>query len=290
MNVLLNATTLVKGGAMQVAVAFVKQALQCDSEISWHYALSAELASELEAADLLITGSLLDVFTTSPARSINARRKLFELECNGEYDAVLTMFGPAYVKFKGLHICGVADGWVTHANLLAFGSRGSSVDVTRTLLHIAYKALWYRKAAAWVVEAENARQGLIKRLRIKPELIYVVPNTCGEGYRKSRVRMRMPEKGEKVRILCLSAHYKHKNLEISPEVARHIRDMSGELDFEFVITLPKDSEGDKKLMGQAAELGVAGYISNIGPVKVSQGPELYQSCHIAFLPSLLETF
>ncbi len=48
MDVLVNATTLVKGGGIQVATSFVVEAEKAAaSDIRWHYLLSKEVAAEL---------------------------------------------------------------------------------------------------------------------------------------------------------------------------------------------------------------------------------------------------
>ena len=290
MKVLFNASTLVKGGALQVATAFIRHALNDKGGVDWHFALSKEVVRELAKGELAQLDACSTVFEISPSRSKSARNKLTDLQVSLGSDVVFTLFGPAYVEFKGPHVLGVADGWVTHSNWLAFHALGSVQSAVRMALTIVYKAFWFRKANVWVVEANNAKQGLIDRLKIMPESIHVVSNTCSQFYRNRPVEGCIPKKGEKIRLICLSAYYRSKNLEIIPEVARHILDIDAQLDFEFVITLPTDDYGLKGIIGKAKSLGVEKHICNIGPVRVSEGADVYESCHIAFLPSLLETF
>lgn len=290
MKVLFNASTLVKGGALQVAVAFIRHALENRCGIEWHFALSKQITKELSESEFIELGSCATIFEISPARARSARRKLKDLEAARGSDVVFTLFGPAYVKFKGVHVCGVADGWVTHSSRMAFQALGSVSDAAQMFLTIIYKSFWYKKASVWIVEAQNAKQGLIKRLRIAPQAIHVVPNTCSQFYRSRQADPRPPRDGQKVRLLCLSAYYRSKNLEIIPEVARHILALNNRLSFEFVLTLPGDDCGFEKIVSKARSLGVEEYIQNIGPIRVSEGPAVYESCHIAFLPSLLETF
>ena len=291
MKVLFNASTLVKGGALQVATSLIRHALNNNSRgVDWHFALSKEVAVELAENELAQLKVISTIFETSPARSRSARNKLKELYASLGSDVVFTLFGPAYVEFKGPHICGVADGWVTHSGWLAFCALGSVRSATRMLLTIGYKAFWFKKASIWVVEANNAKQGLINRLRIDPEAVYVVPNTCSQFYRGRQVTAHIPKKGERLRLICLSAYFPGKNLEIIPEIARHILDVRAQFDFEFVITLPTNEIGLKRILEKAKSLGVEKHVCNVGPVRVSEGVDVYRSCHIAFLPSLLETF
>ncbi len=99
----------------------------------------------------------------------------------------------------------------------------------------------------------------------------------------------LPPSG-KVKILCLSSYYTHKNLGIIPEVAAEIEKCDPSLEFEFVLTLRSDCDGLAKILSSAASAGVSARIRNVGPVPVADGPALYKQCHISFLPSLLETF
>lgn len=290
MKVLFNATTLVMGGALQVAVAFIKQSIISDCDIEWSFAVSRQVFNELSDSEKNSLQLRVTVFDVSPAKSKQQRLRLKKLENSCRVDVVFTLFGPAYVKFSAPHVCGVADGWVTHSSLLAFQSLESVSASLRMLLIVIYKAYWYRKATTWVVEANNAKLGLIKRLRLQQDSIHVIPNTCGQHYFiKGQVAPDF-QKLKKIRLLCMSAYYTHKNLEIMPDIARYLYDETKRYKFEFVLTLSEKSDGYKNILQKAAQLGVEGSICNIGSVRVNDGPSVYKKCHIVFLPSLLETF
>jgi glycosyltransferase involved in cell wall biosynthesis len=99
-----------------------------------------------------------------------------------------------------------------------------------------------------------------------------------------------PGEHEKLRLLCLSAFYKHKNLGVIPHVARNLQQLLPGREFEFVLTLPPEQPPWKSLSSRAARLGVQNRLVTLGPVPVSEGPALYRSCHISFLPTVLEMF
>lgn len=290
MRVLLNCSTLVKGGALQAAVSFIQSAVQQgDREIQWHYVLSQNVAEELQRFDVMPSLDSITIMEISPARNKESRRALRILEQKISPDVVFTFFGPAYVNFSAPHLCGVADGWVTHGGYWAWRTIRGAKDAIRSLGLILYKGYMYRKADAWVTEALIAKRGLIRRLLIPSKKIAVVPNSCGIHYLQSGETRNFPSKDDKVRILCMSAYYRHKNLELIPAVAKELESISPELQFEFVLTLPPETPGFRKLMAKATALGVRDRLMNVGQVPVSQGPELYRSCHILFLPSVLET-
>lgn len=290
MKVLANASTLNKGGALQVAVSFVRQALEEPYGIDWHFAVSSNLLDELSHAGLAKDTRCITVINPSPAKSRQARRALSELENSISPACVMTIFGPSYVQFRAPHICGVANPWVTHSTLLAFKTLGLPFGPFSSLGRILYKAYWYRKAEFWITEAESAKNGLIRRLHLPSERIAIIQNTCGQQYLEDDAVAPFPEGNRRLRILCLSAYYPHKNLEIIPSLAKVLQQAEPALDFEFIVTLPDQNEGLLGIMRRAQVMGVAHRIYNYGPVPVTDGPRLYHECHIAFLPSVLETF
>lgn len=289
-RLLLNATTVQVGGGLQAAAAFVISALGPPSEVAWSYAVSQRLAAELRSLGVDTGQPDMAVFQSTPARSAAARRELMALVKGVEADAVFTVFGPAYVRFPRPHLCGVADGWVTHADALAFGALAGPVARLKMRMLCRYKAQWLRRADAWVVEAEVARKGLIRRIGCPASAVSVVPNTCAPHYLGADDGRRLLGRAERQRILCFAAYYPNKNLEIVPYVAAALRVQGVVPPFEFVLTLPWDTPELGDLMAQADRLGVADAITNVGPVALADGPALYRSCDLLFQPSLLETF
>jgi glycosyltransferase involved in cell wall biosynthesis len=286
MKVLLNATTIIAGGAIQVAVSHIRQSLASDSEIEWSYAISAPIDAELRALDLQLPR--VQVFDASPARSRRAGAQLRDLARQTSPSLVFTVFGPAYVDFEAPHLLGVADGWVTHSTALAFRSLSIKNRILFSLKNI-HKGLWYRRADAWVVEAPYAKSGLVKRCRVPAAQVTVIPNTCGDTFRAAGVKPApYPGRREGIRLLYLSAYYAHKNLEIIPHVAAELARREPDRHFEFVLSLPE--EPASKIHSSAKDLGVEKCIVNAGHVLVSDALALYQTCHICFMPSLLETF
>ena len=289
MDVLVNATTLVKGGGIQVAASFIAESLKDDAGIRWHYAISAQVAAELESLGCRVDEA--EVFQTSPTRDKAQRRRLLELEQRLAPDVVFSVFGPAYVRFRAPHLCGVAVGWVTHSTRLAFATLPGPLARLRTFLMCVFKGFWLRFADRWVVEAENARRGMQRRLRIDPDRVDVVPNTCAAVFSDAGLpAAQPPSRGETLRLLYVSAYYPHKNIEIIPEVAAALARRAPDLDFEFVVTLPTDEPDAERILQRAEELGVGSRVRNAGRVNLMQLIDLYRDVQLCFMPSLLETF
>ncbi|MEE8057524.1 MAG: glycosyltransferase [Pseudomonadales bacterium] len=262
--------------------------MAADDGIDWWFLVSAEVDRELRRFAINISPLQGHVFSTSPARSKPARKKLLAEVESLNADAAFTFFGPAYVDFPVPHLMGVANGWITHSSRIALGTRGGIVDLVKFAMSFMYKRYWYRRADRWVVEASCARDGMVKRFFVESDSISIVSNSCADSYRANRELTRSI--AEPIRLLTLSAYYKHKNLEIIPSVALELKKLLPNKKFEFRVTLEKGGQGEKKLFSLSEQLGVAEHVINIGPVPLTDGPALYAETDITFMPSILETF
>jgi glycosyltransferase involved in cell wall biosynthesis len=91
------------------------------------------------------------------------------------------------------------------------------------------------------------------------------------------------------KMLCLSAYYTHKNIEIFLPVAELIRQRG--LDCQIVVTLAAEQHpGAAAFLRGIAERDLADVIRSVGPVPMSQVPSLYQQTDALLLPTLLESF
>jgi glycosyltransferase involved in cell wall biosynthesis len=288
-KVLVNCSTLMQGGGLQVAAAFIVHALADPDAADWQYMIARSAANELTGFGIDTDDDRFHIFDKTPTRHADQRRRVLDIEEQMQPDLVFTLFGPAYVRFKARHLCGVADPWVTHGTWLAFTTLGFTREALRILMTIVVKNIWWRRCDYWWTEAECARDGLVSRLGCKRENIFIIPNTIGPQFERNPVTAHYPE-GEKLRILCLSAYYSHKNLEIIPDVLLQVQEMRPELDFELTVTLPPDLPEARAIVERAGQLGVGQRLNNLGRVPVSETPALYARSHVGFLPSLLEVF
>jgi glycosyltransferase involved in cell wall biosynthesis len=289
MQVLLNTTTLLRGGPLQTSSAFIVELVADPAGIQWHLAISAAVADQLRKLQVELPAATT-VFDESPAQSKPQRARLAELETKISPDCVLTFSGPSYVKFRAPHVLGCSEPWVTVPTLTAYRSLRFPKEWAYFWFASAYKQRWFRHADAWVTQTEATRQGLHRRCRVPLEQIAVIPNTCGEHYRSRDEIREIPVAGECVRMLCFAVAYRHKNIDLLPIVAQHLERLLPGRDFRFVVTLPPDHAITRELFADAAKRGVSHRIENRGPIPVADGPALYRDCHVCFLPTVLEAF
>jgi glycosyltransferase involved in cell wall biosynthesis len=290
--ILVNCASIVQGGGVQASAGFIRHIETNETPgLQWHVACSKPLADELAmlGSDVM-DQSRYTIITPQPAHDSASRALLAGLVPSIRAEAMFTFFGPAYVRPAVPHLCGVADGWVTHSTRLAYSSLPSLHAKARMALVCLYKGLWFRGADAWWVEAECARAGLKRRYFIDENRVHVVPNTFGAHFLSHRARKERPERPwENHRILCLSAYYPHKDFELIPSVAAKIRELAPDHAFQFLLTLPPGRPETQAILEQAHHLGVGDNVKNLGPVPLRDCPALYDDCDIAFVPSLLET-
>ncbi len=202
-KILINATTLVKGGALQAAASLFQAFESEQPDCQWHWAVSGQLAEQLQKIGASLEPAKVDVLGVSPARSPGSRRALLDLEARIQPDIVFTVFGPAYVRFRARHICGIADGWVSHPTVEAYRTLGRGLRRLVMLLTVAYKAHWFRTADAWIVEAAVAKSGLVRRYGFRDDRIATVANGCGRHFLANQADDHTPEQRTYGYCACL---------------------------------------------------------------------------------------
>jgi glycosyltransferase involved in cell wall biosynthesis len=288
-RILVNCTTLKIGGAVQASVNFISTALN-DNSYNWFFILSTEVAEQLKKLCLVVPNDKMIVFAQSPARSFFVRFRLKRLIRELSPDVVFTFFGPAYVKIKCQHVMGFADPWVLNPNDFAWSILSGIRSKKAMQLSSWYKKVWLRFADCWIVETNTAKTGLVNVLRgVEFKQVKVVENGCRDALKEVSAK-KIRSDTALVRILCLTAYYPHKNLEIIPYVASEMKRIGVNAPFSFLLSLDPNSLISKRISAVAKTLQVDEHISFLGVVDVADVPKIYENSHLAFVPSVLEVF
>lgn len=289
MRVLLNTTNLIKGGALQVASALIREIMADARGFDWHLVLSTPVAQNVsQLAGCLPPQSA--VFSGSPARDRSARRQLLAMAQDCRPDVVFSVFGPTFVRFVQPHLMGCATPWVTNSTWLSYSTLPTWHEKLYMWAWSQYCGFWLKQADAWVTESPAVKEGMCRRLRLPANQIAVVSNTCSQAYYTEARRTPFPQPHETIRLLCFSAAYPHKCLDLIPRTAWELRRRLPERSFEFVLTLPFEEPLWRKILTEAYHLRVDDCVVNRGPIAVADGPALYRECHLAFMPTVLECF
>jgi len=286
MQIIINTTTLNRGGALQVAISVIKELSQIKSNDKFLILCSGTFYKQVQEL-ILPNNFTLNLINESPAKIIT-RRKINRVldskvkEFNGQ--VVLTIFGPSYWKPKIKHICGFADGWCYYPDTIAYLRLSFFDSIKRKLLS------WYKirhlksEVTHFFIETEDARINLSKIAGIPIEKISTISNTYNSFFENEEPgkNLILPENKDRIRFLVLSSNYPHKNISILNEVIPLLKDRIKS--FEFITTIPQADY--KKIINE----DIRNNVTNIGSIDVRKCVQLYKEVNFLFLPTLLETF
>ncbi len=282
MRVLIDGTTLMHGGGVQVALAMLANAAR--DGLSWHAVLSTNLARECPAEVLEAMASVRMVPTSGRGRFWHAQRLLRDAYRQCRPDAVFTVFGPAYWVPPSPHIQGFARPHLIYPETRSRFPRGQRARMW-TVQEVHKHAL--RRGDRFVVESHTVKTRLTRVASLAEERIAVIPNTYSPSF--AALLDRLPPKPHRAMKLVAvpAAYYVHKNLEIVPRVAAELRKVLP-APFRFLLTVPSSSEGWRTIVSDAARLGVRDSVRTLGTVPHADIARLYTLSDAVFLPTWLE--
>jgi glycosyltransferase involved in cell wall biosynthesis len=280
MRIIINCSNARRGGALQVSLSFLYESLKC-SENEYHVFLSEKLKESLAEHKFPDNYKFYPFKQETIYSRMISSFKLFKMERTISPDIVFTVFGPAYWKPKAPHVMGFAMGQMLYSDLAktaGFKSNNAFVKFLKRMF-VKYTADHY------ILETQDAASRLSERFKIPKSKISVVSNTYNSNFLLQNGEFNsfpMPKKADnEFRLLTVSAFYPHKNLEIIKSVIPFLK--SSELKIKFILTI--NDEDYKQYFA-----GYEDIIINLGPVKSSDCPSVYEQCDFMFLPTLLEVF
>jgi glycosyltransferase involved in cell wall biosynthesis len=287
-KLLVNASNLVIGGGIQVGVWFIRECMS--RNVDAYFAISPQIQQELNLLEVDTNSSQFHLISNSPSRNKLARGQLRDLASSLSVDRVFTVFGPSYVKFDQPHLCGFADGWVSHSRWQNF-KRAIASDVKSgisLLLTCFYKALAIRNANEWVFETQVAAQGLSRRAGLPINHCHVVANNCSSAFFQTDIKP-APE-GQVFKALYLTADYPHKGIDNFLHYAQALQHKAPDKKITFTISISAESATAKWILTQAEQLGLSHYFDFCGHIPVADVVGKIDDSHLIMQMSHLETF
>ena len=288
-RILVNASTCVVGGGVQVSVGFLHHVHRNLSSIGWEVVALASPQVYEQCRELPEKkGWRLELISPSPAAFFSgraSRRHIHRLIAEHKIEACFTVFGPSYLWLDIPELSGFADPSVTNPNRYFLRNHPWRAKVA-TLFRSWVKTFAVRRVERFWVETSTARTGLARRLGISAERITVIPNAVNPLFKPLPGG---PPTG-KIRLLHLAAFYHHKNHAFLLPVAESLRRLFPSFDFEFAVTLPESSPRWIELRDAFAAAGLGDRLRTLGYLNVRECPLAYRDAHVVFHPSLLEVF
>lgn len=284
MNTIINAASIFKGGAEQVAHSFITECIN-HPEHRYTVLLRDNIASQLDLDRFPKNFTFINV-PKRPGKSFfqvwRSNRKFDRMAKEIKPDVVISTGGHGFWKpdvpvVGGFNIPHYVYPESPYFNRINLKKRGYWWLKKRLDLY------FYRRLDAIVVQTEDVRERL--RGLVTEVSIHAVSNTVNAEFQKeNRMKSGLPPKtATEFRLLSLSANYPHKNLGIIHEVIRVLK-RRGRNEVRFVVTLPEDAYRSFRQPDTDEQ------VINRGPVPISQCPALYRDCDAMFLPTLLECF
>lgn len=283
MNILINASNLHIGGALQVAISIIEEVQYFDNNHRFIIVCSSEVLSSI------VISSYDNRFTFYSIDSVGlpmfrfANKELNRIVSKEKVDVVFSVFGPTYWTPKVPHIMGFAIPELINPESKVFKlySWRKRLKVKLKLMVLAFYIK--RNASVYWTETEDCKRRMHKYLVDEKRNVHVIGNTFSRYYNEveSSNSTILPEKPfGSVRFITISANYFHKNLSI-------IRDVSLGLDkiglkHEFIVTIEKD-DFERLFHG-------INNVKTLGKVSPAICPQLYNESDFVFLPTLLECF
>lgn len=284
MRIIINGSSIYKGGAEQVALSFIHECRKYP-EHEYHVVIRSNLGDQIDQDEFPANFRFYLIEkrpASSPFQFLKVMRWLDKLEKSIHPDCVISTGGHGYWRPRvpiagGFNIPHYIYPESPYFNTLSWKKR--IFWKVKRKVHLYF----YNRLDAIFVQTDDVRDRLGKVLSSGAP-IYIVSNTVNSCFlREQHAKLKLAEKetGE-LRFLTVSSYYPHKNLGIIKFVVKHLEE-KGLHGFKFVLTLPSEKFD---LLFRDMDHRVV----NVGPVRIDECPSLYQECDFMFLPTLLECF
>lgn len=283
---MVNATNLVAGGGVQVAVSFINEFFLCFDSLSIDidFYVSKNIFYQLDdKIKKTLSIFLVEISPNSLFKGFGSRKYLRNVSKN--YTTVFSIFGPIFWRPKSrYHIVGFANPWLIYDTSDALNSATFFKKSALFLKYKIYKFFFRYNSTALVAETHDVSQ----KLKIKFVGLdnFVVSNCASSSFlehfddsRSFNFDFGSPKP---VILLCLGYNHYHKNYDISGSVSKYLFSKYG-FNLRFVFTL--DEQDYKSFSIETINSSI-----NIGRVSYDDIPHLYKCSDGLFLPTFLECF
>ena len=289
MRILLNTSNLYVGGGLQVALSFINELKELNTNHEYHIFLSLAVDKQIDQKEF--TGNFYFYLIEKSPASLKTRKtivaKLNSLEEYIKPDIVFSVFGPSYWKPKAKHLLGFADGWAYNPESVAY-NRLPLLKRIKMRLHVKYKSYYLKRDADYyVLETLDAKNKFSKVIDIDKSKAFVVGNTYSSIFDEDECIqsnyeyfINLPKKQDnEFRLIYITHNHPNKNL---TSINKILPLLDG-FNINFFLTL--DDVSYRTLFPVLTK-----NVINLGPIPQKSCPSVYKQCDALFAPTLLETF
>jgi glycosyltransferase involved in cell wall biosynthesis len=270
------------GGAIQVALSFIQECRKFP-ENEYHVWIGLGLRKVINKEEYPSNFIFyeFDIGPVNLLRTLKIQKLLRSYENKIQPDVIFATSGPSYYHSIAPQIIGYNLPLYIYKESPYIRDLRGKLKIRYILKRRLHFYFFRRDANAYVVQTEDVQKRVMAALKTKN--VFKVSNTASSLYANfKKFDNKLPAKqGNTIRFITITSYYLHKDLEIIPKVIRALEN-KGITNVEFVITIKKEDyskyieDNDK--------------IINVGPVKPTECPSLYNECDFLFLPTLAECF
>jgi len=284
-KIIINASNLKGGGALQVAITFM-EGLKEFKKNKYYVFLPPVL---FESIDFEKFANNINFYNVNNPPVISflglGLRELINLEKNIQPDCVFSFFGPTYWKPKSWHIMGFANGLYLYGDLPYIKKLAFLDKIVFTLKKSYHRILLKNNADFYVVQTEDMKKRLASFLNISKNIIDVNYGSYHPIFARKIIDLSLlPVKNDdEFWFVTISSYYPHKNLDIINKVLDILALKDINIKVKFILTLPDNIFKEKFNRNDNT-------LINVGPVELNECPYLYDKSDALFLPTLVESF
>lgn len=285
MKIIINNSSIFKGGAEQVAISFINECKKFN--LNEYYIFYCDNLEKQLDISKFPPNFIFYRIENRPGSSLKnywrSIRVFKQIENKISPDCVISTGSHGYWRPKSPIVGGFNIPHYIYPDSPYF----QKISLKKRIYWKCMKAVhmyFYSRLDAVVVQTDDVKDRL-KKILASQAPIYTISNTVNGHFLEPEVfPKKLPEKtnGE-IRLLTLSSYYPHKNIEIINRVVARLKE-KGKSQFKFIVTLP-----DVKFQKVFGSLN-GKMIHNVGPIPIKECPSLYEECDFMFLPTLLECF
>lgn len=279
MKIIIDNSNIYLGGGVQVTISFINDLRKLNLDNEYHLIQSSNIFHLIDKKDFPDNFLFYDLNKRTFKSKFARRRQVKKIENLVKPDIIFTVFGPSYHKSNYPKVVGFAIPYLIYPDSPFFQDISITEQLKFKSLSIIKSLAFKRFSDVIIFETDNARARFLANSKICG---FTVGNTLNEIFNdKSRwINFDINVHAE-FNILCLSAAYTHKNLQILPGVIDEMLRL-GLNEFKFNISLNQS----EIYFGEKYD----SYINYLGKINLVNLPNLYQQMDALFMPTLLEVF
>ena len=290
MNILINFSTIKKGGGQNVAINFLLSLKQIELKDKLMFVVSK--GSPIDKLTSTLNFKCIQFSSNPILRIFQEVLILPKIISDNAINIVYSYFGYTLLnKKKYIQVSGIAVSNIFFPEI-DFWSEYKGFQLLKRKIIDLYRIKGVQRAHGLIFENEGLKIRASKLYGVcENQTSYILPsvNRITNTDNNSDFTQKNRLLSKKVRLLFLCGWQLNKNVLKIPELAYELS--KNELNFEIVLTAPKDNSNiHKEFSFRVEQFGVKEFINHIGSVEKINLPQLYQSINFVMLLSKLESF